>query len=243
MAFPSTLCVNGKLRAKAVTCPGVALATTLPPRLHGWPSCVLMPVPHVFVVMFQILAARGALALEDASGACGDCGPVDGPSGVDDGLHRFDDGCEPAFGGHDADVIEQVGPHASAHAVEQGAHGIGKIVPDRTFAPYTRLARDDREQARRIHLGPRRAPPTRSNVTICPPSRSRSSISKTRTPACKRIERHLGPARYRFASMTTEPVLSAFTLLQSHGSNPTPGKGGIWSFSASNNSRTGTPCR
>lgn len=86
-------------------------------------------------------------------------------------------------------------------------------------------------------------PPTRSNVTICPPSRSRSSISKTRTPACKRIERHLGPARYRFASMTTEPVLSAFTLLQSHGSNPTPGKGGIWSFSASNNSRTGTPCR
>lgn len=44
-AFPSTLCVNGRLRAKAVTCPGVALATTLPPRLRGWPSCVLMPVP------------------------------------------------------------------------------------------------------------------------------------------------------------------------------------------------------
>lgn len=40
--------------------------------------------------MFQILAACGALALEDTSGACGDCGPVDGPSGVDDGLHRFD---------------------------------------------------------------------------------------------------------------------------------------------------------
>lgn len=39
--------------------------------------------------MFQILAACGALALEDTSGACGDCGPVDGPSGVDDGLHRF----------------------------------------------------------------------------------------------------------------------------------------------------------
>lgn len=86
-------------------------------------------------------------------------------------------------------------------------------------------------------------PHTRSNVTICPPSGSRSSISKTRTPACKRIERHLGPARYRFASMTTEPVLSAFTLLQSHGSNPTPGKGSMWSFSASNSSRTGTPCR
>ena len=60
--------------------------------------------------MFQILAARGALALEDASGACGDCGPIDGPSGVDDGLHRFDGGGEPAFGGHDADVVEQVGP-------------------------------------------------------------------------------------------------------------------------------------
>ena len=45
MAFPSTLCVNGRLRAKVMTCPGVALATTLPPRLRGWPSCVLMPVP------------------------------------------------------------------------------------------------------------------------------------------------------------------------------------------------------
>ena len=159
MAFPSTLCVNGRLRAKAVTCPGVALATTLPPRLRGWSSCVLMPVPHVFVIVFQILADRGALALEDASGACGDCGPVDGPSGVDDGLHRFDGGGEPAFGGHDADVVEQVDPHASAHAVEQGAHGIGEIVPDRAFAPYARLARDDREQARRVHLVPRRFPP------------------------------------------------------------------------------------
>lgn len=37
--------------------------------------------------------------------------------------------------------------------------------------------------------------------------------------------------------------MSAFTLLQSHGSNPTPGKGSMWSFSASNSSRTGTPCR
>ena len=45
MAFPSTLCVNGRLRAKVMTCPGVALAITLPPRLRGWPSCVLMPVP------------------------------------------------------------------------------------------------------------------------------------------------------------------------------------------------------
>ena len=159
MAFPSTLCVNGRLRAKAVTCPGVALATTLPQRLRGWSSCVLMPVPHVFVVMFQILAARGALAFEDASGACGDRRAVDGPSGVDDGPHRFDGGGEPAFGGHDADVIEQVGPHASVHAVEQGAHGIGEIVPDRAFAPYARLARDDREQVRRIHLGPRRFSP------------------------------------------------------------------------------------
>lgn len=43
--LPSTLCVNGRLRAKVMTCPGVALATTLPPRLRGWPSCVLMPVP------------------------------------------------------------------------------------------------------------------------------------------------------------------------------------------------------
>ena len=111
--------------------------------------------------MFQILAARGALALEDASGTCGDCGPVDGPSGVDDGLHRFDGGGEPAFGGHDADVVEQVGPHAPAHAVEQGPHGIGEIVPDRAFAPYARLARDDREQTRRIRLGFRRFPPTR----------------------------------------------------------------------------------
>ena len=82
-----------------------------------------------------------------------------------------------------------------------------------------------------------------SSVVIVSPSGPRSSISKTRTPACKRIERHLGPAGYRFASMTTEPVLSAFTLLQSHGSNRTPGKGGMWSFSASNSSRTGTPCR
>lgn len=109
MAFPGTLWVNGGLRAKVMTCSGVALSTTLPPRLRGWPSCVLMPVLHVFVMVFRILAARGALALEDASGACGDCGPVDGPSGVDDGLHRFDGGREPAFGGHDADVVE---PHA-----------------------------------------------------------------------------------------------------------------------------------
>ena len=131
--------------------------------------------------MFQILAARGALALEDASGACGDCGPVDGPSDVDDGLHRFAGGGEPAFGGHGADIVEQVGSRASVHAVEQGAHGPGEIVPDRDFAPYARLARDDREQARRIRLGFRRFPHTRSNVAICPPSGPRSSISKTRT--------------------------------------------------------------
>lgn len=53
----------------------------------------------------------------------------------------------------------QVGPHASVHAVEQGPHGIGEIVPDWAFAPYARLARDDREQARRIRLGFRRFPP------------------------------------------------------------------------------------
>ena len=243
MAFPSTLCVNGRLCAKAVTCPGVALATTLPPRLRGWPSCVLMPVLHVFVMVFQILAARGALALEDASGACGDCGPVDGPSGVDGGLHRFDGGGEPAFGGHGADVVEQVGPHASVHAVEQGPHGPGKSFLI-GLSPHMR--------GLRAMIASRLAgsiwvsadfPHTRSNVTMCPPSGSRSSISKTRTPACKRIERHLGPAGYRFASMTTEPVLSAFTLLQSHGSNRTPGKGGMWSFSASNSSITGTSCR
>lgn len=110
MAFPGTLCVNGGLRAKVMTCPGVALSTTLPPRLRGWPSCALMPVPPCICrSVFRILAARGALALEDASGACGDRGPVDGPSGDDDGLHRFDDGREPAFGSHDADVVE---PHA-----------------------------------------------------------------------------------------------------------------------------------
>ena len=45
MASRGTLCVNGRLRAKAVTCSGVALSTTLPPRLRGWPSCALMPVP------------------------------------------------------------------------------------------------------------------------------------------------------------------------------------------------------
>ena len=168
MASRGTLCVNGRLHAKAVTCPGVALATTLPPRLRGWPSCVLMPVLHVFVMVFQILAARGALALEDASGACGDRRAVDGPSDVDDGPHRFDGGCEPAFGGHDADVIEQVGPRASVHAVEQGTHGIGEIVPDRAFAPYAQLARDDREQARRIHLGPRRfSPHARVSNCLC----------------------------------------------------------------------------
>lgn len=193
--------------------------------------------------MFQILAARGALALEDVSGACGDCGPVDGPSGVDDGLHRFDGGGEPAFGGHDADAVEQVGPHASVHAVEQGPHGIGEIVPDWAFAPYARLARDDREQARRIRLGFRRFPPHAFQRDDVPAIGIAKLDLETRTPACKRIERHLGPARYRFASMTTEPVLSAFTLLQSHGSNRTPGKGSMWSFSASNSSRTGTPCR
>ncbi len=201
------------------------------------------PSLHVFVVMFQILAARGALALEDASGACGDCGPIDGPSGVDDGLHRFDGGGEPAFGGHDADVVEQVGPHVSVHAVEQGPHGIGEIVPDWAFAPYARLARDDREQARRIRLDFRRFPPHAFQRDDVPAIGIAKLDLETRTPACKRIERHLGPARYRFASMTTEPVLSAFTLLQSHGSNRTPGKGSMWSLSASNSSRTGTPCR
>ena len=44
---------------------------------------------------------------------------------------------------------------APVHAVGRGTHGPGEIVPDRALAPYARLARDDREQARRIHLGPR----------------------------------------------------------------------------------------
>lgn len=201
------------------------------------------PSLHVFVVVFQILAARGALAIEDASGACGDCGPVDGPSDVDDGLHRFAGGGEPAFGGHGADIVEQVGPHASVHAVEQGAHGPGEIVPDRDFAPYARLARDDREQARRIRLGFRRFPPHAFQRGDMPSIGTAKFDLEDAHPACKRIERHLGPAGYRFASMTTMPVLSAFTLLQSHGSNRTPGKGSMWSFSASNSSRTGTPCR
>ena len=142
--------------------------------------------------MFQILAARGALALEDASGACGDCGPIDGPSGVDDGLHRFDGGGEPAFGGHDADVVEQVGPHVSVHAVEQGPHGIGEIVPDWAFAPYARLARDDREQARRIRLDFRRFPPHAFQRDDVPAIGIAKLDLETRTPACKRIERHLG---------------------------------------------------
>ena len=48
---------------------------------------------------------------------------------------------------------------ACVHAVEQGSHGFGEIVPDRAFAPYAGLSRDDREQARRIHLGFRRMAP------------------------------------------------------------------------------------
>ena len=57
------------------------------------------------------------------------------------------------------------------------------------------------------------------------------------------MERHFGPAGYRFASIVAAPVLSVFTLLQSHGSNRTPGNGSMWSFSASNSSITGTSCR
>ena len=145
MAFPGTLCVNGRLHAKAVTCSGVALATTLPPRLRGWPSCVLMPVLHVFVMVFQILAARGALALEDASGACGDCGPVDGPSGVDDGLHRFDDGREPTFGGHDTDVVE---PHA-----DRRPEALGRRHRHHRVAPRESRPRSPRRPSRGRNTG------------------------------------------------------------------------------------------
>lgn len=66
-----------------------------------------------------------------------------------------------------------------------------------------------------------------SGVVIVSPSGPRSSISKTRTPACRRMERHFGPAGYRFASIAAAPVLSVFTLLQSHGSNRTPGNGSM----------------
>ena len=82
-----------------------------------------------------------------------------------------------------------------------------------------------------------------SGVVIVSPPGPRGSISKTRTPACRRMERHFGPAGYRFASIAAAPVLSVFTLLQSHGSNRTPGNGSMWSFSASNSSITGTSCR
>ena len=114
---------------------------------------------HVSVVTLQILPAFGSRTLEDAFGTCADRRAVDGPSGVDDGLHRFDRGGEPAVGGNGSDVVEQIGARACVHAVEQGSHGFGEIVPDRAFAPYAGLSRDDREQTRRIHLGPRRFPP------------------------------------------------------------------------------------
>ena len=45
-AFPSTLCVNGRLRARPMTCSGVALSRTRPPRCRGFcrlirpPSCI-----------------------------------------------------------------------------------------------------------------------------------------------------------------------------------------------------------
>lgn len=114
---------------------------------------------HVFVVTLQILPAFGSRTFEDAFGASADRRAVDGPSRVDDGFHRFDRGGEPAGGGNGSDVVEQIGARACVHAVEQGSHGFGEIVPDRAFAPYAGLSRDDREQARRIHLGFRRMAP------------------------------------------------------------------------------------
>lgn len=45
-AFPGTLCVNGRLRARPMTCSGVALSGTRPPRCRGFcwlirpPSCI-----------------------------------------------------------------------------------------------------------------------------------------------------------------------------------------------------------
>lgn len=45
-AFSSTLCVNGRLRARPMTCSGVALSRTRPPRCRGFcwlirpPSCI-----------------------------------------------------------------------------------------------------------------------------------------------------------------------------------------------------------
>ena len=71
----------------------------------------------------------------------------------------------------------------------------------------------------------------------------RFDLEDAHPPACRRMERHFGPAGYRFASIAAAPVLSVFTLLQSHGSNRTPGNGSMWSFSASNSSITGTSCR
>ena len=78
---------------------------------------------------------------------------------------------------------------------------------------------------------------------MCPPSGSRNSIWKTLTPACRRMECHFGPARYRFESTGTVPVRSAFTERHSTGSNAADGSGGICSFSDSNRPVTGTPSR
>lgn len=75
-------------------------------------------------MVFRILAARGALALEDTSGACGDCGPVDGPSGVDDGLHRFD---AMAANPHSAATTRMSSSHTRTDARKPSADGIGTI--------------------------------------------------------------------------------------------------------------------
>lgn len=59
-------------------------------------------------------------------------------------------------------------------------------------------------------------PHTRSGVTMYSPSGPRISMSRALTPARRRMERHLGPARYRLPSIMAVPVRSVFTLRQSH---------------------------
>ena len=227
-----------------MTCPGVALATTLPPRLRGWPSCVLMPVPPCI------------------------CRSVSDPRPPEEPLPSRTRRAHVAIAARSmvrpASMMISTALTVAANPHSAAATRMSSSRSARTRPPM-RSSRDRMVSGKSFliglspHMRGLRAmiasrlagstwvlaewPQILSSVVIVSPSGPRSSISKTRTPACKRIERHLGPAGYRFASMTTEPVLSAFTLLQSHGSNRTPGKGGMWSFSASNSSRTGTPCR
>ena len=140
-----------------MTCSAVAFRAVRPVRFAG---SVVISFLHVGVVAAQIGAGCGVLAaLPDP--ACGliDRGAVEPASGIDDRGHGLGGGREPAGRGHVPDVVEQVGARPSVHSVEQVAHVFGEIAPNRAFAPHPGLARDDRQQRRRLHDGARLPPP------------------------------------------------------------------------------------